>query len=85
MHQGENITSRLGTFGSQLTIRIVWSRAFGDCPFTVDGGEDLCVGPAEARVTADLFPRSSWFRYHGTGLHSALVAIAQNTMNKSEK
>ena len=29
-------------------------------------------------------PRQSWFRYHGTGMHAAMVAVSMNTLNKSE-
>ena len=60
-----------------------WEHAFGDCPFTE--GKDLCSGPSVVEKAADVFPHCSWFRYHGTGLHSAITAISMNMLNRSEK
>ena len=61
-----------------------WEHMFGDCPLSTDGGKDLCSGPRVAETAADLLPKCSWLRFHGTGLSSAMVAVSMNMLNKSE-
>ena len=60
-----------------------WQHYFGDCPFTVRGGNILCPSPIGEQTVEDLRPRYSRFRYHGTGLHSALAAISMNMLSQN--
>lgn len=43
-------------------------------------GKELSPSPWLGRV-----PKTSWFRYHGIGLHAGLTAVTTNSLNKSEE
>ena len=60
---------------------------------STEEGKDLCPSPEEGKSSTEegkdlcpsLYQKSSWLSYHGTSITSAIVSVAMNWINKSEK
>ena len=60
---------------------------------STEEGKDLCPSPEEGKSSTEdgkdlcpsLFQKSSWFGSRGTSITSAIVSVAMNWLNRSEK
>ena len=60
---------------------------------STEEGKDLCPSPEEGKSSTEdgkdlcpsLYQKSSWLGYHGTSITSAIVSVAMNWINESEK
>ena len=60
---------------------------------STEEGKDLCPSPEEGKSSTEdgkdlcpsLYEKSSWLGYHGTSITSAIVSVAMNWINRSEK
>ena len=60
---------------------------------STEEGKDLCPSPEEGKSSTEdgkdlcpsLYQKSSWLGYHGTSITSAIVSVAMNWINRSEK
>ena len=69
------------------------SHIFADCPFNTSSTEEGKSSTEEGKsstgagkdLCSSLYQKSSWFTYHGTSITSAIVSVAMNWINRSEK